>query len=107
VVPLHHCFGSEELSVLSAGVAQRAPDPYVALAPEDAGDLGAGSGSPLTVELGGVRETLPVRLLPGLPRGCMGIPFGLPGVGLVPAGNWARLLPDSGEAGGKEEGGEA
>ncbi|MGD8360868.1 MAG: NADH-quinone oxidoreductase subunit NuoG [Gemmatimonadota bacterium] len=106
VVPLHHCFGSEELSVLSAGVAQRAPDPYVALAPEDAEELGVGSGSPLTVELDGVRETLPVRLWPGLIRGCMGLPFGLPGVGLVQTGNWVRVLPDSGDAGGKETGGE-
>ena len=107
VVPLHHCFGSEELSALSDGVAERAPEPYTALAPEDAEGLGVGAGSPLTVELDGVRETLPVRVLPGLPRGCMGIPFGLPGVGLVPAGDWARVLPESGDPGGEDTGGEA
>ena len=38
MLPLHHIFGSEELS-LSPGVAELAPRPYVALNPDDAESL--------------------------------------------------------------------
>ncbi|MGH7632866.1 MAG: NADH-quinone oxidoreductase subunit NuoG, partial [Gemmatimonadaceae bacterium] len=40
VVPVYSLFGSEELSQLSPGVAERAPAPSLALHPDDAGTLG-------------------------------------------------------------------
>ena len=36
LLPIHHIFGSEELSMLSHNIAQLAPKPYLALNPEDA-----------------------------------------------------------------------
>jgi hypothetical protein len=36
VVPLHHIFGSEELSSHSPPVAERIPEPYLAISPSDA-----------------------------------------------------------------------
>ena len=36
-MPVQHLFGSGELSMWSEGIAQRAPEPYVALSPADAG----------------------------------------------------------------------
>ena len=44
-VPLHHIYGSEELSMLSPPVAGRAPAPYLALGPRDAERLGARDGT--------------------------------------------------------------
>ncbi len=81
-VPLHHIYGSEELSMLSPPVAGRAPAPYLALGPRDAERLGAREGLPLAVLLHGAGEphlSLPVRIVASLPEGVAGLPVGLPG----------------------------
>jgi NADH-quinone oxidoreductase subunit G len=77
-VPLYHIFGSEELSVLSPSIASRAPGPYVALNPRDAGRLGLSDGD--EVEIAGQWRGL-VLLRAGLPEGIAGVPSGLPGTG--------------------------
>jgi NADH-quinone oxidoreductase subunit G len=77
LVPIHHIFGSDETSMHSAAVAERAPHPYLALSPEDATRLGLTEGS--EVELL-VDVWLPVKLLPGLAAGVAGVPAGLPGL---------------------------
>ena len=82
-VPLHHIYGSEELSMLSAPVAGRAPTPYLALGPADAARLGAAEGRRLAVVLhapGEPRLSLPVRIVTSLPTGVAGLPVGLPGL---------------------------
>jgi len=83
LVALYHVFGSEELSVLSPGVAERMPAAYLALNPEDAAGLETGAGEPVTVELDGRRFNLPVRLMAGLSPSVAGLPVGLPGVPVI------------------------
>jgi NADH-quinone oxidoreductase subunit G len=78
LVPLHHIFGSEELSALSPAVASRAPDPYVALGPGDAAALGVVEGEEVAVAAEGVSLRLPVAIRPHLPSGVAGLPAGLP-----------------------------
>ena len=86
LVARHHVFGSEELSVLSRGIASRSPTPYIALRRDDAAALGLKEGQPARVLLqdgkaGAVAVTLPVviRELParGGQRalGCTGMPL--------------------------------
>jgi NADH-quinone oxidoreductase subunit G len=82
-VHLHHIFGSEELSILTPAVAERIPEPYVALRPEDATAIGAVPGEPVRVRLGESSVHLPVKLLHGLPQRVVGLPFGLPGSPVV------------------------
>ena len=80
-VPLHHIYGSEELSMLSPSVAGRAPAPYLALGPRDAERWGTYEGRPLCVLLHGADElhlSLPVRIVASLPEGVAGLPVGLP-----------------------------
>jgi NADH-quinone oxidoreductase subunit G len=77
-VALHHIFGSEELSLLSPGVAERVPQPYLAMHPEDAAGLGTGEGDPVTVTIGNVTFGLTVKLHPSLPRNVAGLPSGVP-----------------------------
>ena len=36
IIPVYHIFGSEELSVLAPAIAERAPQPYLAMNPDDA-----------------------------------------------------------------------
>ena len=93
-VPLYHIFGSEELSVLSAGVAELSPAPYIGLNPADAETLGLSAGAELNLALGGVPRRLPVTLIPSLPTGVAGIPAGLPGTLGMVLPTWIRLGGD-------------
>jgi NADH-quinone oxidoreductase subunit G len=86
LVPLYHVFGSEELSMLSEPLAERAPAPYLALNPEDAAALGLAAGVEVEIEVCGERRRLPVLLRPGLGRGLAGVPVGLPGLTWVERG---------------------
>lgn len=80
VVPLYHIFGSEELSVSSKGIAELAPQPYLALSPGEAERHGLREGEELDVELGGRMRRLALKLIPTLPPGVAGVPAGLPGL---------------------------
>ncbi len=74
LIPLHHIFGSEELSALAPGVRELAPQPYVALNPDDADMLGLAAGELACVDL----DPAPCRLLvtrrADLRRGMAGVP---------------------------------
>ncbi|MCG3169570.1 MAG: NADH-quinone oxidoreductase subunit G [Pseudomonadales bacterium] len=91
VAPLHHLFGSEELSARAEVVRTLVPAPYVALHPDDAAREGFAAGSTVRVELDGQVWTAPLVLRPTLAAGVVGIPAGLPGTGPVLAGTGARL----------------
>ena len=82
LVRLPRAFGSDELSVLAPGIAELAPEPYVALNAADAVEAGFDAGQAATVF--GAR--LRVRIAAELPRGVAGV-FGA--VGELPA--WGRV----------------
>ena len=87
-LPLYHIFGSEELSMLSPPLAGRAPQPYLAVHPDDLTEFGLQAGEIVRVSLSGVVRDLQVLVLPGLARGLAGIPIGLAtlrGCGACPA----------------------
>ena len=90
-VALHHIFGSEEQSSRAAPVAERAPKPYVGLNPADAQALGVGANMLLDVALTGSAVRLPLRLLPTLPRGTVGLPVGVEGMAYAEAGTIVKL----------------
>ncbi|WP_367026798.1 NADH-quinone oxidoreductase subunit NuoG [Methylococcus sp. ANG] len=75
LVPIPHIFGSDETSMQSAAVAERAPHPYLALSPEDAERLALAEGEEVQLASD---IWLPVKLLPGLAAGIAGVPAGLP-----------------------------
>jgi hypothetical protein len=115
VVPMYHVFGSEELSVLSPGIAELSPQPYLAVNIEDAAAIinvallipGPGAAPQaegivqLESELTLDRFTyhLPVRLTTGLPRGVVGLPVGLPGLSVfaLPAYGTLKLKDKGGK----------
>ena len=88
---MYHVFGSEELSVLSRGVAELAPKPYLALRPEDMQRLGAADGDEIELILNGVTLRLPAKSAPVLAHGLAGLPVGLPGMPAVSLPAWAAL----------------
>ena len=89
VIPLHHVFGSEELSAAAPALTQLAPAPYIALSPEDAKRLGAEAGQEL--ELLGGRQ-MPLTILPGLPRGVAGWAQGLAGTRPAELPAWSPII---------------
>jgi NADH-quinone oxidoreductase subunit G len=123
LLPLHHIFGSEELSILSPAIAELSLQPYLALNPADAGDLGLAAGDEVQLRFtarpditiadsstGATAEVyrLPVRIKPELLQGTAGLPVGLPGLGVLagialPA--WGELKKaEKGEKGKAEKG---
>lgn len=91
VTPLHHIFGSEELSALSEGVAERAPQPYLALNPDDASARRLGEGEEIELVLNGAVYRLPVRFHTALPRGVAGMPVGLRELPWAALPGWGRI----------------
>ena len=91
LVPLHHVFGSEELSSQSPAIAQLAPKPYVALNAADAERLQLQDGSEVELSLAGNAHKLPVVVQPDLPDGVAGIPAGLLPLGDSGLPAWTRF----------------
>jgi NADH-quinone oxidoreductase subunit G len=91
VTPLHHIFGSEELSALSEGVAERAPQPYLALNPDDASELRVNEREEIELVLNGAVYRLPVRFHTALPRGVAGMPVGLRELPWAALPGWGRI----------------
>ena len=78
VIPMHHIFGSEELSIFTKGVLERAPRPYLAVHPETAGHLKLKEGKKIKLKLNDQEISLPVQFRTDLPENIVGVPTGLP-----------------------------
>ena len=89
VVPLHHIFGSDELSAAAPAVAQRSPGPYAALNPADARHLGVAEGAYVEIELDGSAYPLPARLMASMTAGVLGVPMGVGSVRGVDVPAWS------------------
>jgi NADH-quinone oxidoreductase subunit G len=90
-IPIHHIFGSEELSSLTPGIAERAPRPYLGLGLNDARSLQIQDGDQVQVTLDGVEHDFPAQIMSTLPRGTIGLPAGLPGLRGITLPAWARV----------------
>ncbi len=91
VLGLHHIFGSEELSRHAPALAERIPEPYVAIGEADATARGVNEGDEIVLRILGRQHKLRARIRTRLPQGVLGVPAGFPGLtGLVfPAdGHW-------------------
>lgn len=91
LVPIHHIFGSEELSLQSPAIAELAPNPYLALNPEDAERLRVAEDQEIEVRLCGMKQRLPVKRMSSLPKGVAAVPAGLPQLQGVPLPAWTKL----------------
>ncbi|MGH9455616.1 MAG: molybdopterin dinucleotide binding domain-containing protein, partial [Terriglobia bacterium] len=77
-LPLHHIFGSEELSARAPAVRKLVPQPYAALNAEEAARLGVIEGQAVKVSVDGASFELPLTVAKDLPKGVVGLPVGLP-----------------------------
>jgi NADH-quinone oxidoreductase subunit G len=88
LVPMHHIFGSDELSLSAPGIAEIASQPHVAM---HAGAFA--DGTEVELVCAGSAFRLPVRIRAELPPGVAGVSAGLPplaGIGLPAWGKIAR-----------------
>ena len=92
VVPIHHIFGSEELSAGSSSVAQRCPAGYIMLGVKECQARGVVAGQLLSFDIDGQRYELPVRIGDGLPEGLGGLPCGLKGLPYVELPAWGNFI---------------
>jgi NADH-quinone oxidoreductase subunit G len=95
VVPLHHIYGSEELSVRSASVASRAPNPYVMISEADSQQLNLMEGDPFHFIVDHHAYKLPVKINSDIPKGVAGLPIGLNLLPFVDLPAWAILTTQS------------
>lgn len=80
MVPLQHIFGSEELSIYTHGIAERCPEPYIAISKQDAQNLNISESEIMQVHLQERYYALPARINEKLPEGLAGIPYHIPGI---------------------------
>ena len=92
IVPIHHIFGSEELSAGSQAVAKRVPKPYLLIHEEDAKELEIREGDVLNMSVGGQAYSLPMRISKRVPRGVAGLPNGLIGLPYSKLPEWGTLI---------------
>jgi NADH-quinone oxidoreductase subunit G len=95
VAPLHHLFGSEENSARAKPIQERMPEPYVAVAREEAARLGVNDGALLALRVNGQALRLPLQVRDDLAVGLVGLPVGLPGIPAAVAGASVTLLQEA------------
>ena len=76
-VPIHHIFGSEELSSLSPGVAERSPKAYITLNEHEAKRINKVDGELLTVTINNKAVQIPLKIDASIANGLAGLPVGL------------------------------
>ena len=91
LVPSYHIFGSEELSLHAPGIAELAPNPYIALNPTDAELFGLKSGERIKASIGSSSCEFEVSVRSDVPRGTALVPIGLSPIGGVSLPVQAKL----------------
>jgi NADH-quinone oxidoreductase subunit G len=98
LVALHHIYGSEQLSMHTPGIHERAPGPYIGLNAADAERLEAREGDLLELWLPWMDTRAPLRIVASLVTGTAGLPVGLPGLPCISLPARVRLGKAEGEA---------
>ena len=91
VVPFYHVFGSGELSMLTPGVRERAPAPYLAMSARDMAEAHLLDGDAAVLSMGGRSYMLFARTAPELASGIAAVPCGLPDVPVLTIPAFGRV----------------
>ena len=77
--------------MLSAGIAERAPQLYLAVNDDDAAHLAVNDGEQVELNLRGSTYSLPVKSRPAVPKGVAGLPVGLRELPFLDLPAWGRI----------------
>ena len=103
LLPLHFIFGSEELSANAPGIAQRAPQPFIAINPQDAHAAGIGDGDEVEVKIHEKVRRLSCRIESALPSSVAGLPTGLKALNGIQLPTWVTILSPAEKHAGTEK----
>ncbi len=92
VQPIHHIFGSDELSARAPVMESRIPTAYVSLSERDAKRLRIADEQTVIVGLNMKLLKITARIDPTQPEGTLGVPVGLAGVPVVQGNEWATVV---------------
>lgn len=91
IVPIHHIFGSEELSAKGTALSKRVPTPYLLLNQNDGIKLKLAEGDTIEFEVSGQRYQLPIKFSTSIAHGTAGLPIGLPKLDFAELPAWGML----------------
>ena len=91
VQPVHHIFGSDELSARAPVMESRIPQAYVSLAAADAQRLGVADQQTVIVGLNMKLLKLTARIDEAQAEGTIGLPIGLAGMPVVQGNEWVTV----------------
>jgi NADH-quinone oxidoreductase subunit G len=91
IVPMHHIFGSEELSALAPAIAERSAKPYIGLNEQESIAIGKKEGDVIDLRIDGQQYNLPVKIISSLPKGVAGMPVGLREMPFCRLPEWGSL----------------
>lgn len=101
LLPAQHIFGSEALSMYTAGIRELAPSPYLGLNIADMQRLNVQEGQRISLIVERQVLKLPVKTVDSLQAGTALLPVGLPEMAFVSLPTWGLLLQTE-AAGGKQ-----
>ncbi len=91
IVPIHHIYGSEELSAKGASVAKRVPEPYVLINKYNSTQLNLSEGDTIEFEIYGQSYKLPVKWSNSIALGAAGLPMGLSKIQYTDLPGWGVI----------------
>ena len=91
LLPQSHIFGSDELSVYTKGVQERAPEQYIGLSPVDAKMLDISEGGMVTIKTEELEYAYPLKIIQSLRNGVVLVAKGLPGMPGIDWGSWVDV----------------
>jgi len=104
LVPMYFIFGSEELSANSPAIAQRAPQPFIAINEQDALTADIENGEEVKVLINSEVYLLPCRVEPVLPSSVAGLPAGLKELNGIQLPAWATIMAQAAHIGRRKSG---
>ncbi len=93
LLPQHHVFGSDELSMYSKAIKELAPEPYLSLSGYDMQQLGVKEDAVVQIETDETGYSFPVKMKKELTNGIVLISAGLPGMEAMNWGSWVKVKP--------------
>lgn len=91
LIPIHHIYGSEELSNSAPAVVELAPPPYFALNETDAREMNVHPGDFVELQIAGSPVKLAAKIFLSLSPGLAGMPVGFAVAPVVSLPAWAKL----------------
>lgn len=91
LLPQSHIFGSDELSVYTKGVMERAPEPYIGLSPVDAKMIDVVEGGSVSLVIEKKEYKYPLRIIKSLRNGIVLVSKGLPSMPGLNWGSWVEV----------------